>query len=72
MIEAVVLAIRCMVVVAEGHAWPDCFMFCGRHAEQLKMQFGGLISTSNTLVSDTVHVQSDLPLLWTTEFDDRP
>ena len=47
-------------------------MFCGRHAEHLKMQFGGLISTSNTLVSDTVHVQSDLPLLWTTEFDDRP
>jgi Thiamin pyrophosphokinase, vitamin B1 binding domain len=47
-------------------------MLCGRHAEHLKMQFGGLISTSNTLVSETVHVQSDLPLLWTTEFDDKP
>jgi Thiamin pyrophosphokinase, vitamin B1 binding domain len=61
-----------MLAVAYGHAWADCLHFCGRHAEQLKMQFGGLISTSNTLVSDTVHVQSDLPLLWTTEFDDRP
>lgn len=37
-----------------------------------KMTFGGLISTSNVMVDDTVHVQSDLPLLWTTEFDDRP
>lgn len=37
-----------------------------------KMTFGGLISTSNIMVDDTVHVQSDLPLLWTTEFDDRP
>lgn len=41
-------------------------------AESTEMRFGGLISTSNIMVSDTVHVQSDLPLLWTTEFDDRP
>ena len=41
-------------------------------AERTQMAFGGLISTSNIMVEDTVHVDTDLPLLWTTEFDDRP
>lgn len=41
-------------------------------AEDTKMAFGGLISTSNLMVEDAVHVQSNQPLLWTTEFDDQP
>lgn len=35
-----------------------------------KMQFGGLISTSNTAQLDSIHVECDQPLMWTTEFND--
>jgi thiamine pyrophosphokinase len=35
--------------------------------EQLEMQFSGLVSTSNIIDEDVVMVDTDVPLLWTTE-----
>jgi hypothetical protein len=31
------------------------------------MRFGGLVSTSNLLEADEVHVESDADLIWTTQ-----
>jgi uncharacterized membrane protein YgcG len=38
--------------------------------EQTEMRFGGLVSTSNLLEADEVHVESDADLIWTTQLHD--
>ena len=35
--------------------------------DQTEMRFGGLVSTSNLLEADEVHVESDADLIWTTQ-----
>lgn len=34
--------------------------------ERLRMQFGGLVSSSNMIEADEVHVETDADLVWTT------
>ena len=34
------------------------------------MRFGGLVSTSNLLEAEEVHVESDADLIWTTQLHD--
>ena len=39
-------------------------------ADNTRMQWGGLISTCNQMVADKVTVDTDAPLLWTTQYRD--
>ena len=41
-------------------------------ADSTRMEWGGLISTCNKLAADTVTVETDAPLLWTTEVQEPP
>lgn len=39
-------------------------------ADDTRMEWGGLISTCNQMVAEKVTVDTDAPLLWTTQYKD--
>lgn len=51
------------VATSQGLRW---------NLEDTEMQIGGLISTSNIIEGNEIQVESDVDLVWTTEFRDQP
>lgn len=41
-------------------------------ADRTRLELGGMQSTSNVIVSDSIMIESDQPLVWTTQFHDDP